>query len=120
MSIKYNFTNKMGLIFRARHYWSKVRHEDYQQLLSDGTLTPFSSTKDASANFNTLNIDMTYTWQFALGSFITFNWKDFSYYDNLEENYFKNFSRTIASPQNNNFSIKIIYFLDYLNFVKKK
>ncbi len=120
MSIKYNFTNKMGLIFRTRHYWSKVRHEDYQQLHSDGSLTAFSSTKDASANFNTLNIDMTYTWQFALGSFITFNWKDFSYYNNLEENYFKNLSRTVASPQNNNFSIKIIYFLDYLNFVKKK
>lgn len=120
LTVKYNFTNKMGLIFRTRHYWSKVRHEDFQQLHADGSLTKFNTTREAAANFNTLNIDMTYTWQFALGSFITFNWKDFSYYDNFEENYFKNFSRTVAAPQNNNFSIKIIYFLDYLDLKKKR
>jgi hypothetical protein len=109
LSIKYNFTNKMGLVLRTRHYWSKVRHEDFQQLHEDGSMTTFISTRDASANFNTWNVDMTYTWQFALGSFITFNWKDFGFYNNFEENYFTNLSKTIAAPQNNNLSIKIIY-----------
>jgi hypothetical protein len=118
LSIKYNFTNKMGLVLRTRHYWSKVRHEDFQQLHEDGSMTTFISTRDASANFNTWNVDMTYTWQFALGSFITFNWKDFGFYNNFEENYFTNLSKTIAAPQNNNLSIKIIYFLDYLNLKK--
>ena len=120
LTVKYNFTNKMGLIFRARHYWSKVGYENYQTLHSDGSLTALNTTQIGDANFNALNIDMTYTWQFALGSFITFNWKDFGSYDALESNYFDNFKRTIQAPQNNNFSIKIIYFLDYLNLVKKK
>jgi hypothetical protein len=32
--------------------------------------------------------------------------------------YFKNFDHTISAPQNNNFSIKVIYYLDYVDFKK--
>ena len=121
LSAKYNFTNKMGLIFRVRHYWSKVRHENYQQLHQDGSLTNITNNgNEGNYNFNTLNVDMTYTWQFALGSFITFNWKDFSSYSETQPNYFDNLSKTLAAPQSNNFSLKIIYFLDYLSFKKQK
>ena len=121
LSAKYNFTNKMGLIFRVRHYWSKVRHENYQQLHQDGSLTNITNNgNEGNYNFNTLNVDMTYTWQFALGSFITFNWKDFSSYSETQPNYFDNLSKTLAAPQSNNFSLKIIYFLDYLSFKKQR
>ncbi|MFY7963305.1 MAG: DUF5916 domain-containing protein [Chitinophagaceae bacterium] len=121
LNIKYNFNNKMGINFRTRHYWSKVRYEDYQWLQSDGTQTAYTpASQSGDANFNTFNVDMTYTWQFALGSFITINWKDFTYQEKMEENYFKNLSNTLASPQSNSISIKIIYFLDYLDLVKKR
>ena len=120
-SIKYNFNNKMGINFRARHYWSKVRYENYQWLQSDGTQTAYTPiNQSGDANFNTFNVDMTYTWQFALGSFITVNWKDFTYQERMEESYFKNLNNTLSSPQSNNVSIKIIWFLDYLNLKKKR
>jgi len=35
-----------------------------------------------------------------------------------QRTYFKNIDRTLAEPQVNNLSIKIIYYLDYLDFRK--
>lgn len=117
--IKYNFSNKMGLTFRTRHYWSKVSYEDIKQLQKDGSTIESNSLKTGNINFNAFNVDMTYTWQFALGSFINFNWKDAAKFDEQEANYFNNFNKVLTSPQNNNFSIKIIYFLDYLSLKRK-
>ena len=41
-------------------------------------------------------------------------------HDFVERSYFKNFGNTIESDQNNNISLKVIYFLDYLDFKKWK
>jgi Domain of unknown function (DUF5916) len=38
----------------------------------------------------------------------------------VERSYFKNFGNTIEANQNNNLSLKVIYFLDYLQLKKKK
>ncbi len=118
LNIKYNFNNKMGFNFRARHYWTKVRYENYQWLQADGTQTPFNSSQSGDANFNIFNIDMTYIWQFALGSFINLNWKNAAVNTQFANDYFTNFGSTVSSPQNNNVSLKIIYFLDYLSLRK--
>jgi hypothetical protein len=58
--------------------------------------------------------------QFAPGSFLNIVWKDESqtFDEDVRHQYFKNFDRTISSPQNNNLSIKLIYYLDYLDFKK--
>jgi hypothetical protein len=57
---------------------------------------------------------MTYTWEFAPGSFLNIVWKnaitDIQY--QIEKDYFKNISNTIDASQNNNLSLKVIYFLD--------
>jgi hypothetical protein len=81
-----------------------------------------SFTKNVNQNFNAFNIDLVYTWQFAPGSFINIVWKDAVYDSNQEvqRSYFKNFGQTMEAPQNNNLSLKVIYFLDYLDFKKKK
>lgn len=116
-NIKYNFNNKMGITFRARHYWSKVEYVRFFQLKTDGYLDDISITSqnpDNNANF--FNIDMIYTWQFAPGSFINVSWKTAGeQFDKLvKENYYRNLRTTLGNPQQNNFSVKIIYFLDYL------
>lgn len=122
-NIKYNFTNKMGLSFRVRHYWSKVMYNEFFNLESDGNLknTPTISG-DPNYNVNYFNIDMVYTWQFAQGSFINLVWKDAaSTFDNkVQEHYLKNFRNTWSEPQANSFSIRVIYYLDYLNLKSKK
>ncbi|HJS54542.1 MAG TPA: DUF5916 domain-containing protein, partial [Chitinophagaceae bacterium] len=88
-----------------------------------GSLIPNSSyttNKDQNANF--FNVDMVYTWQFAPGSFINVVWKNavYDYTNVVEKSYFKNLGNTMEADQNNNISLKVIYFLDYLQLKKKK
>lgn len=122
ISAKYNFNNKSGITFRARHYWSGVEQKQLYDLNADGTLaaTKHAGLSMENRNFNIFNIDAMYTLQFAPGSFINIVWKDESFManDDVKAGYFKNFDRTFGAPQNNNLSIKIIYFLDYLDVRK--
>lgn len=123
LNIKYNFNNRMGLNFRTRHYMSTVENKEFFDLVqNNGKLVSNSSFNErVDQNVNFFNIDMVYTWQFAPGSFINIVWKDaaFTYSSDIERNYFKNFGQTVDSDQNNNFSIKVIYFLDYLQLRKQ-
>lgn len=122
LSAKYNFNNRAGLTFRVRHYWSKVNQKELYDLKPDGKLSPtiYPNIVKEDFNLNFFNIDATYTWQFAPGSFINIVWKDEGQYYSSDSyaSYFKNFDRTITEPQNNNLSIKFIYYLDYLDFKK--
>jgi hypothetical protein len=123
LGAKYNFNNKMGLNFRMRHYLSSITNKEFYSLRKDGKLDPKNSfNQHLDQNVNFFNIDMVYTWQFAPGSFLNVVWKNavFHFTDAVEENYFKNFSNTLESDQNNNISIKVIYFLDYLQLKKHK
>jgi Domain of unknown function (DUF5916) len=115
--LKYNFTNKMGMTFRTRHYNSRVNNIEYFDLEKDGSLKPkpgFSG--DYNRNVNYFNIDMVYTWQFAPGSFLNFVWKDAAFTNDSASqiNYGENLRNTVNSDQNNNISLKVIYFIDYL------
>lgn len=123
ISAKFNFNKRAGITFRARNYWSKVQQLQLYDLQTDGTLK-YSQYSGAfplqHQNFDVFNIDAVYTWQFAPGSFINIVWKEqgFLFDNTMNYSYFKNFERTLNEPQSNNLSIKIIYFLDYLDFKK--
>lgn len=129
LTAKYNFTNRMGLSLRTRHYWSKVDPKEFFELDNNGELqTPsVAFTGNVNQNYNFVSFDMVYTWQFAQGSFINIVWKkiDENFYRNFENNYFDNFGKTLRGNNYNNltqfnsFSIKVIYFLDYLTVRNK-
>jgi hypothetical protein len=125
LSAKYSFNNKSGLTLRARHYWSKVEHKQFYDLQENGNLLPTHYDQDSIGfnhrSINFFNIDMVYTLQFAPGSFINIVWKNaiFNVGDKVKYTYFKNLDRTVSSPQNNNLSFKIIYYLDYLKLKGK-
>jgi len=117
-NVKYNFNNKMALTFRLRHYWSKVTYSDFMNLQADGNTESIAvATKDPNINVNLFNIDMNYTWQFGPGSFINVNWKTASeQYDQLVlRQYYDNLEQTFNTPQQVTFSVKVIYYLDYLS-----
>ena len=117
-NVKYNFNNKMALTFRLRHYWSKVHYSDFKNLKTDGTTEDISAaTKNPDINVNLFNIDMNYTWQIGPGSFINVNWKTAAeLFDRLvQDRYYSNFKKTLDTPQQINYSVKIIYYLDYLS-----
>jgi uncharacterized protein YbcV (DUF1398 family) len=123
LNFKYSFNDRMVFTTRVRHYWSKVDYKEYFTLLQDGGIEKnVSFTGNANQNYNTFTIDAVYTWQFAPGSFINVVWKNnATTFDGITSyGYFKNFDNTISSPQNNNLSIKVIYFLDYLDLKKRK
>ncbi|MGZ3950250.1 MAG: DUF5916 domain-containing protein [Flavisolibacter sp.] len=124
-NVKYNFSNRSGITIRIRHYSSKVDNKQLYDLQNDGTLLPSTHVSDMpvfNQNYDIFNVDAVYTWQFAPGSFVNIVWKDESWLgdENISHTYFKDFNNTVTSPQNNNLSVKVIYYLDYLNFKKGK
>ena len=71
-------------------------------------------------NFNTFNIDMEYNWQFAPGSEIRAIWKRSIGTDNRQTDlgFFDNLNETVNAPNFDTITIRLVYFIDYLN-VKK-
>lgn len=121
-SFGYTFNNKMNLTFRARHYWSRVRYREFHELTQKGGLAPslytgLNAQKENlnNTNFNLFNIDMVYTWRFAPGSDIILVWKNGIYNENrlTDDGYFTQFDRLFSVEQNNNISLKVLYFIDY-------
>lgn len=122
LTVKYSFSKKSGLSLVGRHYWSQVTVKQYYTLNSDGSLSPNSTySKNNNYNLNLFNVDMVYTWQFAPGSFVNLVWKNaiVDPNDDVKERYFNNLSHTLHADQNNNVSIKILYYLDYLSLKKR-
>ncbi|MFK7936412.1 MAG: DUF5916 domain-containing protein, partial [Saprospiraceae bacterium] len=120
----YNFSSKMALVLRGRHYWSKVEYNQFNLLEQDGTLgeTAYFNLEDNDQSFNAFTIDMIYRWRFAPGSDIFLVWKNSVFGgDNLVNiNYFENTRKLFNNPQSNSLSLKVIYYLDYLDVVKNK
>jgi len=120
---KYTFTNLMGLTVVLRHYWSDRRNKDFYLLKPDGNLTDYQgpALTGTDRNYNVFNIDLIYTWQFAPGSTLSVSYKDAAEtYDTFyTQRYNKNLSGILNSPQNNSLSVKVLYYIDYLDLKKK-
>lgn len=118
---KYNFNNKSGITLSIRHYWSEVDKHHFYKLNNDGSLTSYSPLYDpAHQNYNQFSLFAEYTLQFAPGSFVNVVWKNENEYGNdiIDHQYFKNLDRTMEVPHVNNLSVRILYYLDYLDFKK--
>ncbi len=114
-STKYTFDNKMGLSFRMRHYWSEAEYKDFYTLEENGRFTESNYAENENRNYNAFNIDMVYSYTFAPASEISIVWKNsvISDEDFMREGYSDNISQVLSSPQNNNVSVRILYYLDY-------
>ncbi|MBK0379975.1 DUF5916 domain-containing protein [Mucilaginibacter segetis] len=123
-NLKYTFNSVMGLSLRLRHYWSKLNNKEFFDLAQDGSLAPLSTNNfnhEVDQNFNTWNIDMIYVWQFSPGSELSISWKNSTQtFSNLaNQGYFRNFDNTFNQPQNNNFSLKLLYYIDFQDLRKR-
>lgn len=120
------FNNRSAITLNLRHYWSLVDYTGNYYLLNDkGLLSTFNYEKDDDINFNTFNIDLIYSWNFAPGSSMNFMWKNNIYDRNVgsgitDEGFINNLSNTLGLPQTNNFSIRISYYLDYKYLTRDK
>ena len=133
LSSSYIFNNRMGLTFRLRHYWSRVLYKDYFDLSEDDMLSDIDYTgidqdtglPSHDRNFNQFNIDMEYNWQFLPGSEVRIIWKRNIGTDDLntELGFFENFGNTATAPNFDTITIRMVYFIDYLqlrNVFRKK
>jgi hypothetical protein len=124
-NVKYTFSNVMGLTFRLRHYWSKVNNKRFFDLAQDGSLADLVTTNfdhNVDQNLNLWNIDMIYVWQFSPGSEVSLSWKQSAQsYSNIgAQNYYNNFRDTYNLPQNNNLSVKVLYYIDFQSLRKHR
>jgi hypothetical protein len=124
INASYIFTPNLWFTFRLRHYWSKADYLEFHLLDEEGYLVetdytgidPETDESLHNVNFNAFTIDAGLNWRFAPGSDMTIVWKNaiFDSGSELERNYFDNLGRTFNALQSNNLSVRIVYFLDYV------
>lgn len=129
LGVQYTFNRNMGVNARVRHNWTTVDYDSFYELTPEGNLVnTFYTGLDSAGNslhntnFNAFNVDLVYTWQIAPGSFVNLVYKNaiISEKSDVTPTFFENFGQMITSSQVNSFSLKIIYFIDYLSLRKKR
>jgi hypothetical protein len=118
----YIFSNHIALDFRLRHYWLGANYLQYFNLENNGRLGIIEHNENNDFEVDIFNIDLLIRWEFSPGSELAFVWKNAiqSYFtDDFQYNYFRNLGRTLYSPSDNSLSIKLLYYLDYLNLKNK-
>ncbi|WP_431157670.1 DUF5916 domain-containing protein [Winogradskyella poriferorum] len=116
----FNPFHSLGLTFR--HYWDTVMYDyDMFTLLDNGRLTTADGFNkdniggDPDINFSTWNVDLSYSWQFAPGSFLTALYRNqlFNFDENADDNFTESLDLLFQQPIRNTFSLRVQYFIDY-------
>jgi hypothetical protein len=114
LTLKYAFNAFAVLNTRVRHYWGYTRFSKFHGLAEDGELVDTEVIAE-NQNFNTFTIDCMFTWIFTPGSELSLVWKN-SITDSNElvpSSLADDLSYTFDLPQNNSYSLKLIWFVDY-------
>ena len=121
LSASYTLSNKASLKLRGRHYWSGVQNFNYYLLQNDGSLANYLYAGNLNQNYDAFTVDIILRWIFAPGSELSLAWKTFSYSneDQVQYNYWNNFQKSWLN-QSNSLSLKVLYYIDYNNIIKKR
>lgn len=112
----YNFTPRLNLTIRSRHYWNQVHYKNFFNADANGKLIPRNFIPGQDENFNLFNTDAFLTWDFGLGSRMIVGWKNWlgdPYGISSVKNYLENLNETFNASHGNQVTVKLIYFLDY-------
>lgn len=120
----YNFTPRINLTLRARHYWSHVPYKRIAYLDDKGYPVSSMFLSNNVVNVNYLNIDGFFTWDFRYGSRLIVGYKnwlgDNENVDGVQNTrYFSNLGKSFDLHYAKEFTIRFIYFLDY-NQLRRK
>jgi len=118
----YIFSADSYLSVRLRHYWSRADYLDqYYTLNTDGSLSDTNLDSNYDYNYNAWNIDLVYTWRFAPGSEMSVVWKNsiYSGSDHIFYDFGQNMRHMFETGMSNSFSLKILYYLDWMSLRKK-
>ncbi len=126
ISGRYNFNTKSGLSLSFRHYWSPVEYdEQFYKLEDNGTLTEHAYSEDHDINYNVWNLDLSYSWEFAPGSQLVALYRNNIFNEDNQStlDFGDNLKNLFDQSIGHNFSLKMIYYIDYNNaksWFKKK
>ena len=123
ISGNYNFNSFHALSLTFRNYWSTVMYDNELFTLQDnGRLTKdtgytVNDIEDPNVNFNTWNLDFSYSWQFAPGSQLSALYRNqlFNFSNASSDDYFDSLSDLFEQPIQHTFSLRLVYFIDYNN-----
>ena len=126
LSGSYNFNPFHSLALTFRNYWAVVTYDtDLYTLQTNGTLTQDAgyTTADVdnpNVNFNTWNLDLSYSWQFAPGSLLSALYRNslFSSDNFSQQTYFNSVKTLFDQPIQHTFSLRLVYYIDYNNIKK--
>jgi Domain of unknown function (DUF5916)/Carbohydrate family 9 binding domain-like len=116
----FNPFHSLSLVFR--HYWDTVNYDrELFTLLDNGRLTTAEGYTvdnigdDPNINFSTWNVDLSYTWQFAPGSFLTALYRNqlFNFDENADDDFNESIDLLFQQPMRNTFSLRLQYFIDF-------
>ncbi len=127
----YNFNPYHGLNLTFRNYWSTVtyNHKLYTLHEDGSTTNDTGHTVDnigssignpdynPDVNFNTWNLDFSYTWQFAPGSQLTALYRNslFNFSNLSRDSFFDSLDSLFEQPIEHIFSLRMVYYIDYNN-----
>ncbi len=122
INLQYIFNKNMSVTLAGRHYWIRGAYRRYMTLQDNGdviTNDEYSVNNDFC--YNVFNIDLLFAWRFAPGSDITIGYKNAIENETSElvSHFGKNLDQTLHAPQVNSFSLKVIYYFDFLYLRKK-
>lgn len=114
---KYAISKDMTINLNLRYYWSYAENKEFFTLMPDGDLAPAIYTGNQNSNFNTWNMDLSYSWWFAPGSQVSVLYRNNSdqFTRDINKDFGRNFSNVFQDNLNHIFSISIRYFIDYNN-----
>jgi len=121
----YNFTSRLNLSLRARHYWNKINYLSLHNVDSKGKLVSRPFINGLDENVNIFNVDAFLTWDFRLGSRLIVGYKNWLgdeevAHINGKNSYLKNLSEVFDLRHGNEVTVRFIYFLDYNQLRKKR
>ena len=121
----YNFTSRINLTLRARHYWSKVIRKRKAGVDDDGLPINVEMVSGLDENVNIFNLDAFFTWDFRYGSRLIIGYKNWlgeseMVDGNQYKKYLSNFGKTFDLRHGNEITARFIYYLDYHQLLKKK
>lgn len=125
LSARYIFKNDLSLSITARHYWFNVKYRSFFNLEENGDVAQIPDEYDHvyDQSYNYFNADILFSWRFAPGSTLSISYKNIfeeDYYGSVPTlSYSKDSRYVFDNPHAQTFSIKVLYYLDYLTLKRK-
>jgi hypothetical protein len=111
-----NLSTKSAFSLSFRYYWSPVTYSEQLYTLQDnGSLQENTYEENFDRNFNSWNLDLSYSLEFAPGSQLVALYRNTIFDQNNQSrlSFEDNIDNLFKEPISHQVSLKLIYYLDY-------